>query len=282
MTQKKVLTIQDISCTGRCSITVALPLLSACGLETAIIPTSILSTHTGGFVNYHHRDLTEDMDAILEHWETLNLHFDAIYVGFLANEAQVTNTLRLVERLRNDATLLFVDPAMADEGQLYSLLPEDFPNQMRRLCEVADVIVPNMTEAFLLLQQEYQRGPYSEQQIEEMLQKLSKINHSQVILTGVMLDDAHMGAASYNPGTRNFHNYSRKKMEGIFYGTGDVFMSALIGAMLNDHTIDDSINIACEFVLDCIERTVAEKADYRYGVDFEQGIPFLLQLLGKI
>lgn len=280
MTQKKVLTIQDISCTGRCSITVALPVLSACGLETAILPTSILSTHTGGFTGYHHRDLTGDMEKILEHWKTLQLHFDAIYVGFLANEAQVTNTLHVIEELRSEDTLVFVDPAMADEGELYSLLAEDFPSQMRRLCQISDVMVPNMTESFLLLQESYKPGPYDPAEIDEMLRRLAKINQSQVVMTGVTTNDREMGAASYHSGSGRTHTCSCRKQEGIFYGTGDVFMSTLIGAMLNGFSIDEGIDIACKFVLDCIERTVAAGADYRYGVDFEQGIPLLLNLLG--
>lgn len=282
MNQKKVLTIQDISCTGRCSITVALPILSACGIETAIIPTSVLSTHTSGFTGLHHRDLTGDIPKILEHWKQLAMHFDAIYVGFLANKEQVEAVITLINALKSDDTIIFVDPAMADEGEMYSILSSDFPAAMRELCKLADVIIPNMNESFLLLDQEYQKGPYKERDIEDMLKKLSDIPQSQVVMTGVSLDSYDIGAASYNPGSNTYHFYSRRKIDGTFCGTGDVFSSVLVGAVVNDFTVEEAVNIAIEYTLDCIERTVSEKQELRYGVDFEQGILFLLQLLGKI
>lgn len=282
MKQKKILTIQDISCTGRCSITVALPILSACGIETAIVPTSILSTHTGGFVGYHHIDLTNHMTEILEHWKTLDLHFDAIYVGFLANAAQVENTLYLIEELRDEDTLIYVDPAMADEGTLYSLLPEDFPSAMRRLCEIADVFVPNMTESFLLLGEEYKDGPYSGHEIADMVRRLSEINHKKVVMTGVFTDEKKIGAACYDYEQGWYHSHSDVKMPGVYYGTGDVYMSTLIGALMNGHSLTKSMDIACTFVVDCIKRNIAEKADYRYGVDFENGTATLLKLIGKM
>ncbi len=281
MAQKKILVIQDMSCTGRCSITVALPLLSACGFETAVVPTSVLSTHTGGFVDYYHIDLTDDMDGILEHWKKLNMHFDGIYVGFLASKSQVDNTIRFIEQVKDEATIIFVDPAMADEGELYSLLPEGFPKEMKRLCAMSNVMVPNMSEAFMLLDMEYEEGPYEERKIEEMLKKLAKINETQVILTGVSFEDNRIGAASYHT-CGDFHFYACRYVDGMFYGAGDVFMSVLVGAIMNDLTIPRSIDISCEFVLDCIERTVMEAEDYRYGLNFEQGIPFLLRLLNKI
>lgn len=281
MKQKKILTIQDISCTGRCSITVALPILSACGIETAIVPTSILSTHTGGFVGYHHIDLTDHMTEILEHWKTLDLHFDAIYVGFLANAAQVENTLYLIEELRSEDTLIYVDPAMADEGELYSLLPGDFPSAMRRLCEIADVFVPNMTESFLLLGEEYKDGPYSANEISDMVRRLGEINHKKVVMTGVFTDEKKIGAACYDYEQDWYHSHSDSKMPGIYYGTGDVYMSTLIGALMNGHTLSKAMDIACTFVVDCIKRNIAEKSDYRYGVDFENGIGTLLKLIGK-
>lgn len=281
MAHKKVLTIQDISCTGRCSITVALPILSACGIETAILPTSVLSTHTGGFTDYYHCDLTDGMSEIAKHWKKLDLHFDAIYVGFLANARQVDEAIQLIKEFASDDTIVFVDPAMADDGELYSLLPLDFPAHMCRLCQMADVIVPNMTEAFMLLGEDYREGPYTEREVEDIIMRLSGIHRSQVIITGVNMDEVQMSVVSYHPGSQEFHEYACKRVEGTFYGTGDVFMSAFIGAMLNDKTIPDSIDIASEYVLDCIENTVTEE-DYRYGVNFETEIPLLLGLLGKL
>ena len=281
MAHKKVLTIQDISCTGRCSITVALPVLSACGLETAIVPTSILSTHTGGFTGYHHRDLTEDMSEIAKHWATLNMHFDAIYVGFLATKKQVDETIRLIQQFRSDDTIVFVDPAMADEGELYSLLSLDFPAHMRRLCQIADVIVPNMTEACMLLGEDYRPGIYSEREIEDIMMRLSTLNHSQVVITGVMMNDVQMSVVGYNTVSQEFHEYDCKHIDGVFCGTGDVFMSALVGAIVNGKTVSESIDIASEYVFRCIENTLAEE-DFRYGVNFETEIPFLLQRMGMI
>ena len=277
--QIKVLTIQDISCTGRCSITVALPMLSACGFNTSVVPTSVLSTHTGGFDGYHHRDLTGDMDEILNHWKTLNLKFDAIYVGFLANEGQVDNCIKFIEELKGPHTVVFVDPAMADEGELYSLLSPDFPNAMRRLVKYADLICPNMTEAYMLLGEEYSEGPYTNEEIEAMASMLAEISDADVVITGVENFEGGTGAASFDHRSKAFHTYKSKKIPGVYYGTGDVFMCTLIGGMLNAMSMEYSIEIACEFVVDCIERTSALDSDYRYGVDFERGIPLLLHLL---
>ncbi|MCR4717059.1 MAG: pyridoxamine kinase [Lachnospiraceae bacterium] len=280
LSQIKVLTIQDISCTGRCSITVALPMLSACGFNTSVIPTSLLSTHTGGFDGYFHRDLTGDMEQILAHWKTLDLKFDAIYIGFLANEGQVDNAIKFIEALKTPNTMVFVDPAMADEGELYSLLEPDFPDAMRKLLKYADLICPNMTEAYMLLGDNYEEGALSDKEIKNMAYKLALLSEADVVITGVETDDGAIGAACYNRGSRKFKIYTSKKVEGVYYGAGDVFMCALIGGMLHVMTLEQSMKLACDFVVDCIERSKAEGTDYRYGVDFERGIPLLLHLLG--
>ncbi len=280
--QIKVLTIQDISCTGRCSITVALPILSACGFNTSVVPTSVLSTHTGGFDGYYHRDLTGDMDEILNHWKTLGLRFDAIYVGFLANADQVENTIRFINELKDKNTFVFIDPAMADDGELYSLLAPEFPIAMKKLIKSGDLICPNMTEAYMLLGETYTPGPYSSEEIEVMAKMLGEIADADVVITGIDTLDGGIGAASFDHRSEAFHMYTSKKIEGFFYGTGDVFMSTLISGMLNAMSMEYAVDVACEFVVDCVERTASMESDYRYGVDFERGIPLMLRLLGII
>ena len=145
--QKRVAAIHDISGFGKCSLTVALPIISAAGIETTIMPTAVLSTHTGGFTGYTYRDLTGDLRAIAEHWKSLELHFDAIYSGFLGSFEQIDIVKDFIDMFRADGNITVVDPAMADNGQMYSLFNMEFAKAMASLCAKADIVVPNITEA---------------------------------------------------------------------------------------------------------------------------------------
>jgi len=278
--QKRVAAIHDISCFGKCSLTVALPILSAAGIETSVIPTAVLSTHTGGFTGYTYRDLAEDILPIARHWQSLNLHFDALYSGFLGSFEQIAIVKDVFGRLRSDGTLVVVDPVMADNGELYKVFPADFPLGMRTLCENADVIVPNMTEAALLLDKPYREGPYDEAYIRRVLQSLAALGPRYVVLTGVYCDEARLGAATLDQKTGEVSMLFAPRIAGYYHGTGDVFASTLLAGLLRGLPIAGAAQLAVDFTQGSIARTREAGTDIRFGVNFEEGIPALLDRLG--
>ena len=198
MSYKKILTIQDISCVGQCSLTVALPVISACGIETCVLPSAVLSTHTAGFSGYTFRDLTDDMPSIKDHWAKENIKFDAVYTGYLCSPAQVNNVISAIKYIKNEETLIVVDPVMGDNGYSYSGFLKSFPSYMLRLCQKADIITPNVTEACLMLSEEYSPPPYTKKYIESLLLKLSQICKGTIVLTGACLSENEQGAAAYS------------------------------------------------------------------------------------
>lgn len=271
--QKRVVAIHDISCFGRCSLTVALPIISATGIEVTALPTAILSTHTGGISGYTFKDLTSDMLPIVEHWKTLNLEFDGIYTGYLGSFEQIEIIKEIFRQLKSENTFIYVDPVMADNGKLYPLFPSDFPKGMRTVCEQADMIIPNITEAVLMLEEEYVEGPYTKEYIEGLLRRLSKeLNVNQVVLTGVYFDEENLGAAGYDAQDDSVVYAFSKRLEGYFHGTGDVFGSALLSAILNKVPLQQALQIAVDFTTSSIQRTKDAKADIRFGVNFEAGL----------
>ncbi|MDD4454776.1 MAG: pyridoxamine kinase [Candidatus Methanomethylophilaceae archaeon] len=278
--QQRVVAIHDISCFGRCSLTVALPIISSAGIECSVIPTAVLSTHTGGFTGFTYRDLTEDITPIVDHWKTLDLRFDGIYTGFLGSFEQIDIVSDTFDRLRDEGTLIVVDPVMADNGRLYSIFPENFPTGMRKICSKADVIIPNITEACLLLGEKYVEGPYTKEYIEGLLRKLSAMGPKKVILTGVFFDTEKLGAAAYDAETDRTDYAFRDCIPGYYHGTGDVFGSATVTALISGKSLAEANRIAVNFTVDSILRTRDAKTDIRFGVDFESGIPKLLRALG--
>ena len=278
MGQKRVAAIHDISGFGKCSLTVALPIISAAGIETAVIPTAVLSTHTGGFPGFTFRDLTDDIMPIAEHWKKTDLHFDAFYSGYLGSRSQVEIVKNAIDLLRDDGTLFICDPAMADHGRLYVGFPDDFPAEMLKLCRTADIIVPNITEACLMLGREYIAGPYTPEYIEELLSALYENTNAKIVLTGVFFDDNKLGAAVFNS-SRTDYVFS-EKIDAQFHGTGDVFASVLTSAVLHDKNLVSAAEIAVKFTCHCIKTTMKDNPERRYGVNFETEIPRLIKYLG--
>lgn len=275
--QKRVAAIHDISCFGRCSLTVALPIISAAGIETSVIPTAVLSTHTGGFSGYTFRDLTDDIMPIIKHWETVGVDFDAIYTGYLGSFEQIDIISDIFDIYKKRGTFIAVDPVMGDHGKLYSLFPDNFPDGMKKLCAKADLIVPNITEALLLLGETYREGPYSKDFIISLLKRLSEIGAKQVVLTGVYLEDGKLGAASYDKGTDKVNIALSEKIDGFYHGTGDVFASALVAALMSGLNLQASTVIAVNFTVGSIKRTKAAGTDVRFGVNFEEGLMELVE-----
>lgn len=276
--QRRVAAIHDISGIGKCSLTAALPIISAAGIEAAAMPTAVLSTHTGDITGYTYRDLTNDLPAIAAHWRSLGIEFDGVYSGFLGSTEQVEMVCDFIDTFRKEGCVILVDPAMADSGRMYTTFDDDFAKEMAKLCSKADIIVPNLTEAAFLLGEEYVAPPYSREYIEGLLQRLTSLGPQMIVLTGVSFNHDEIGCAVYNSGT--VHYRFSEKFDGIYYGTGDVFASALLGAYMRGKNISDSADIALDFTCDAIRRTYVAGTDTRLGVNFEQGIGDYINKLG--
>lgn len=277
--QKRVAAIHDLSGFGKCSLTVALPILSAAGIETSALPTAILSTHTGGISGYTYHDLTEDMRPVMKHWKSLDIKFDAIYTGFLGSFEQLDIVKEFFDAFRQEDNLILVDPVMGDNGELYTVFTHEFAAGMRMLCQKADIIVPNLTEAALLLDEPFHPGPYTHAYIESLLRKLGALGPQKVVLTGVYFKEDELGAATYDRTTDTIDYVFTQKIPGYYHGTGDVFASSLLSALLNDFSLIDAAAIAVHFTTDSIRRTYKAKTDYRFGVNFEQSFPDFLKEL---
>lgn len=276
--QVSALAIHDISCVGKCSLTVALPILSAAGIETSVLPTSVLSTHTGGFTGWTFHDLTGEVEPITRHWASLGLRFDGIYTGYLGSKEQIALIAKIFDDFGQNA-LKVVDPVMGDNGALYGGFSADFPQEMKRLCAKADVIVPNFTEASLMLGEPYQEGPYTKSYVEDILHKLALICPGQVVVTGVRFDDKQLGAAALDVPSGRVEYAQAPLIPGYYHGTGDVFASALTSAMLRGKGLGESAQIAADFTVAAIRGTDAGR-DQKYGVNFEGALPGLMGALG--
>ena len=275
--QKRLVAINDISGFGKCSLTVALPIISACGVETVCMPTAVLSTHTGGFTGYTYRDLTEDMVPVMNHWSSLDIKFDAIYSGFLGSKDQIAIVKDFVDTFRTPDNIVIVDPAMADYGKMYAIFDMDFAEKMALLCAKADIILPNITEAAFMVGEEYVEGVLTEEYVDRLITKLLDMGAGSVVLTGVSFEESKLGAACRGKGESKTQYCFSERLEGSFHGTGDVFASSFCGALMNGFTIADAMAVAVSYTCDCIIRTKAVDDDVRYGVDFERGIPYLLK-----
>lgn len=276
MAYSRVLTVQDISCVGQCSLTVALPILSACGHETCVLPSAVLSTHTGGFTGYTFRDLTEDMPKILAHWQKENLSFDALYTGYLGSAKQIAYVLDIYRTVLRKGGRFIVDPAMADNGKLYPGFDNAFVGEMRSLCAKADFLLPNITEACLLSDFEY-REEYDRDYIDRLLTALSKICPGTIVLTGVGYAPSETGVVVRENGNDSY--YKHERIAGGYHGTGDVYASAFTGALLCEKSVFESARIAADYTVRCILET-KDDPNHRYGVKFEKAIPNLISLLG--
>lgn len=274
---KRILTVQDISCVGQCSLTVALPILSACGIETAVLPGAVLSTHTGGFTGYTFRDLTKDIPKIAAHWKKEHIDFDAVYTGYLGSAEQVAYVRDLFSTVLRPGGLRIVDPAMADNGALYPGFDGAFVEAMKPLVFSADLILPNLTEAALLCDLPY-RAEYDRAYIDTLLYALSERGAKRIVLTGVGFTPKTTGVMVHSAAGTQYYAHPRF-VKGC-HGTGDVFASAFVGALCRGKSDYEAAVIAANFTLGCIRRT-KEDASHWYGVKFEQELPALIAALAK-
>jgi pyridoxine kinase len=273
---KRLLTIQDISCVGQCSLTVALPIISACGIEAGILPGALLSNHTApGFGGWTFKDLTEEMPSILERWKKEHVDFDAFYTGYVT-EPQIPYILEIMKETSRPGALRIVDPAMADNGKLYPGFKDDFPKKMAELCKDADYILPNLTEAALLLGKEYVASGYTKDYIIQLSKELHALGAKNVILTGVSFEAGKLGVSVYNGSDIDF--YFTERLNVAMHGTGDVYSSAFAGALLRGKTALQAAKIAADFTVESIKQTIPDK-DHWYGVKFEKALPELIKAL---
>ncbi len=275
--QKKIAAINDISCLGKCSLTVALPLLSAAGFEACPIPTAVLSTHTGDFTGFTFHDLTDEMPLIANHWNSLALRFDAVYSGYLGSFRQLDFSGSFIDGQKNNAFVL-VDPVMGDHGRLYAGFDESFAGGMAKLCRGADVIVPNITEACFMTKTPYVDGVQTKDYINNLLLKLSKLTDGNIVLTGVSFNENEIGAACISEGKISY--IFREKLDVAFHGTGDVFASCLLSALMKGFSPEKATEIAVDFVVLCIRKTEETVGKKHYGVNFELCIKDYLNMLG--
>ncbi len=275
--QKRVAAIHDISCFGKCSLTVALPLISAAGIETAVIPTAVLSTHTGGFTGYTFRDLTDDILPVARHWKQSGVSADAVYTGYLGSKKQVEIVISAAELIKKSDSLILVDPVMADNGSLYGGFPPDFPEEMVKLCKIADIITPNITEAVLMLKMEYKNPPYTMEYIEDIISRLYTLTGSKIVLTGVSFDSDEIGAACFDG--EKIEYILSGKIDAMYHGTGDVFASTLLAAIMRGKDLKEATRIAVDFTCLAIKNTAENHPDMHYSVAFEEVITKLITRL---
>ena len=271
---KRILTVQDISCLGKCSLTIALPVISALGVEAVILPTAVLSTHTM-FSGWTCKDLSDQIGPITEHWKREGVKFDAIYTGYLGTEEQIEQMKQLFSDFGGDDTLIFVDPAMGDKGKLYPAFDMAYAKKNAELCACADIIVPNITEAAFMTGMEY-REEYDEAYVKEMLGRLDELGAKISILTGVSLEEGKTGVMGYERATGEYYLYQNKKIDAAYHGTGDLFSSIVIGEIMKGMDWRDALRIAADHTAHTIEVTLKNPAEPWYGVDFEATMPELI------
>ena len=275
---KRIMTIQDISCVGKCSLTVALPIISAAGVEASVLPTAVLSTHTG-FSKFTFCDLTDEITPISDTFLELGIGFDAIYTGYLGSFRQLDLVSAFIDRFGKDAAVV-IDPVMADNGKLYKGFTEEFAFSMAKLCKKADLIIPNLTEASFMLGIPY-RESYDEDYIKEVLKQLATAGAGVVALTGISFSSDRIGVYGYNSKTDSFFSYFNERLPVSFHGTGDVYASATVGAMMRGYTVEEALEIAVDFTLECMKKTMADKDHRFYGVNFEEALPMYIERLAK-
>ena len=272
---KRILTIQDISCLGKCSLTVALPILSAMGIETVILPTAVLSTHTM-FPDFTVKDLTDQLMPIVSHWKSQNVEFDAIYTGYLGSAEEIAITEKIFDLFSGATT--FIDPVMADNGKLYPAFDEKYAALNAGLCGRADIIVPNITEACFMTGMDY-REEYDEAYILELLDKLSHLGAKLVVVTGVFLSAGKTGVYGLDTETGDYFIYQNDRVDASYHGTGDIFASVAVGGMIRGLSREKAFALAADYTADTIRETLSNPRKPWYGVDFETTLPLLVKRL---
>ena len=278
---KRILTVQDISCVGKCSLTVALPIISAMGVEAAVLPTAVLSTHTAFQEGFTFHDLTDEITPIADHWVKEGIGFDAIYTGYLGSFRQLELVSELFDTFGTEDNHIVIDPVMADHGKLYHGFTPEFAASMATLCGKADLILPNLTETAFLLGVPYEECP-SEARVKELLVMLTDLGCPMAAITGVSLCEGRVGVMSYNAETKEYFYYDREYLPVAFHGTGDVFASTVVGAMARGRSVEEALTMAVNYTVETIACTMNDPGHHWYGVNFEATLPSLIKALGDL
>lgn len=270
---KRIAAIHDLSGMGKCSLTVALPIISATGVECSCLPTALLSTHTGEFLGFTFHDLSGEMLPIAAHWRKEGAAFDGIYSGYLAGAQQADTLAQVIDMLAGPDTKIIVDPVMADNGEYYSSLGPPMRDAFQRLCGRAHVITPNITEAAFLAGVPYKEGPHDPGYVEMLLEKLAGLCQGTIVITGVHQKGGLVGAAALDTVKGRRFDALRPHAEGIFYGAGDIFASSLAALIIRGASMETAVDMAISLVADCVRRTAASSVPRRFGMDFERALP---------
>lgn len=272
MKQKRILSVQDISCFGKCSNTAALPILSAAAVETVILPTALLSTHTGGFTGYTFLDLTEEMRGILAHFDRADIRFDMLYTGYFGSVEQLQIVADAKDNLLRAGGSVLIDPVLGDGGKLYSIYDDAFVCAMRKFVSGADLITPNVTEACLLADIPYEGEQYDHERTEMLLSRLSDLGCRSAVITGVRFGESEIGIVYRNFDTGEKFTLASARTDTPLHGTGDVFTSALAGYLLAGFDARASLTRTVSFIAECISRTEEALPEHWYGVKFEDSL----------
>ena len=271
---KRIITIQDVSCVGKCSLTVALPIISAAGVEAGVIPTAVLSTHTA-FPKFTFCDLTDEIQKISDTFLELDIDFDAIYTGYLGSFEQLSLVENFIDRFGTKAKVV-IDPVMADHGKLYKGFTHEFAAAMAKLCAKADLVIPNLTEAAFMLDIPY-NPDYDEEYIREVLKKLTDLGAKNAALTGISFEEGKIGMYYYDSESKEYYYYCNEYLPAAFHGTGDIYASATVGAMMRGFTVPEALSIAVDFTLLSMKKTLEDENHRFYGVNFEEALPYYIE-----
>lgn len=276
---KRIMTVQDISCVGKCSLTVALPIISAAGVEAAVLPTAVLSTHTA-FPKFTFKDLTDEITPIKNTLSELEIDFDAIYTGYLGSFLQLELVENFILDFKKKDTFVLIDPVMADNGKLYSGFTPEFAARMAKLCAKADLVLPNLTEASFMLGVPY-NPDYDESYIRELLKKLTELGAPKAALTGISFEADKIGVYSYDSVSGEYFYYANEKLPVSYHGTGDIYASAALGAIMRGHSLEKALSIAVDFTLECMKKTESDPEHRFYGVNFESALGYYIDRVEK-
>ena len=277
---KRIMTVQDVSCVGKCSLTVALPIISAAGVECAVLPTAVLSTHTA-FPKFTFKDLTDEIEPITETIAELNIDFDALYTGYLGSHRQLELVEKMFDKFGNENNIILVDPVMADNGKLYHGFTEEFAESMAKLVRKADIVIPNMTEASYMLGIEY-NPDYNEDYVRFVLKKLTDLGCKRAAITGIMLEDGKIGVYYYNSETDSYYHYYNELLPVSYHGTGDIFASATLGALMRGISYEESLRLATDYTAECMKFTMKDENRRDYGVNFEEALPYYISEISRL
>jgi len=282
LSQPRVLIIQDISASCRISMNVAVPVVSCLDNWVSILPTALLSTHTGNeFEGYTFLDLTQEMEGILQHWQSLGIKFDGILIGYLGSRQQIDIVRGIIHTFAAEDAHIVLDPAMGDQGVLYPGFTLEYVEEMAALCKEATVITPNVTEACFLTQRPMLKKPYKETEVAGLLAALRVLNPKSIVLTGVSLDPETIGAVCISHNEPEAHYAFAKHFPGHYDGAGDLFTSVVGGLLFQDLPLTLATDTAVRYNSMVIERTLKSGRELHYGVQFETDLPYLIEQLRK-